>query len=332
MYNPYQGINWQIRKATKIHKAIRNRGIEENLLDSAEISCGMQGELTQDGLLMILEMSHYLLSHQVFCVSAGLAQRLLETKIEIPPENLHIPFRLFEVCFEDSFELKEGVKAPSCLIMYRPDEAQRSTMTAFLQKIAKRLADKLNYLRAEKGLPPGPIPEPLVDQSVTELYSCRYRSSTDDSICHATINLEKSKGKSIDDVIDNMGVLPGSTVMELSKEDLDVQKRLSKIVFGLLCYLNTDDPDVSVFKDKNRPKLGCGVNSVVVGKDFQASPGWHLRSAHWRVLEHERFKRDPNGKIRCVWVRSAEVGKGQEAAQVPAKVIELGGDENVHVE
>lgn len=313
MYSPYQGFVWEIRQRQKErNERFSRQDLPQQLAGLMDIvashySSGV--EMSQDGVLIMLEMAHYLLSHKVVYVPTPLAQRLMETSLEVNFENLHVPFHIFEVVFDQDFKIG-GYSAPSCLAVVTPDDVTFNAINSCLKQATN---DQTAQKRIARGLPVSyHVPEGFKDMA-----TIRFRSPVDNGgICHMTFSSIEDKGKKIDDVIDSLGTYTKSSVgmVKLNDVEREMEKRLMTIVLGVLCYLNTSEPEIEAFKDRNRMSLSAvKPDAVILGKSIErAAPGWHLRKGHWRFLKHERFTRkDP---ARCVWVRSAEVNKEQKPA------------------
>jgi hypothetical protein len=152
------------------------------------------------------------------------------------------------------------------------------------------------------------------------MFAIKYRDPTapfDSSpLCHGNINFKLAEGKTVEETIDELPTLNNPAIVDMNEHDKFIQKKVLKLALATLCYLNTADPDVAKYKFHNRPKLGAfSPDATIIGQKYEkAPPGWHLREAHFRTLRDPRFHRDDEGKPRVIWVRSAEVNKGREAA------------------
>jgi hypothetical protein len=84
-------------------------------------------------------------------------------------------------------------------------------------------------------------------------------------------------------------------------------------VFGLLTYMQAFPelvhPGLPVtIKDRcMRYFKGTG-NCIALHPKIRAVPSAHYRTGHWRCLAHERFRRNPDGSIRIIYVNPAIVG------------------------
>lgn len=312
MYTPYQGFVWEIRQRQKErNERFSRQDLPQQLAGLMDVVASHYSgsEISQDGVLIMLEMAHYLLSHKVVYVPTPLAQRLMETSLEVNFENLHVPFHIFEVVFDQDFEI-EGYPAPSCLAAVTLDDITFNATSECLNKV---ISSQTAQKRIARGLPVlYHVPEKF-----KEMATIRFRSPVDNGgICHMTFSSVEDKGKKIDDVIDSLGTYTKSSVGMVKLNDIErtLEKRLMTIVLGVLCYLNTSEPEMETYKDRNRMSLSAiKPDAVILGKSIEkATPGWHLRKGHWRFLKHERFTR--KNPARCVWVRSAEVNKESKPA------------------
>ena len=155
-----------------------------------------------------------------------------------------------------------------------------------------------------------------IDPELKNLFSIKYRDplSTEERmpICHSNLHMHEDDGKEIDEVINNLPLVATSRLITgMSDADKKIQIETMRVVMGALCYLNTAEPDLSDYKFPDRPKLGTiPPSAVVLGRNFSTFDEWQMRSAHFKTLVHERFKRDESGKPKVIWVRPYEVNKG----------------------
>jgi hypothetical protein len=118
---------------------------------------------------------------------------------------------------------------------------------------------------------------------------------------------EKARGKTIDEIRDSGPKLRGS--IALNEEELGIQRIVARTVLGVVCYLNTKDPDIAPWKDRNRPAMSLtSPSEQLVGSEL-SQKGWFLRSGGPVMLAHERFHRDDEGRIRMIFRKGAEVNK-----------------------
>jgi hypothetical protein len=104
----------------------------------------------------------------------------------------------------------------------------------------------------------------------------------------------------------------------------DMEAAALRLVMTSLCYLNCADAQATELLDRERPKLGdVPPVAILLGRDEKTPAGCHLRSGHFRILQHERFKRADDGKSRVVWVRPAIVNVECQPAEPPEKISQL---------
>jgi hypothetical protein len=309
MFQPYNGYVLELKRALKAD----GRKLDDVILRQSgiDILCKLftmqeSKYISVDGVLVILELIHYMLSHKVVYVSTPLAQRLMESEITVNLGDLHIPFNLFEMCFDDDLVIMDGFKAPSALVLARPDDAIIGSM----RKILDEAGDK--YVRKLRPHHQGPIKHDFkVEDEVRNVFSIRFKSPVDGGICHLNVNTKASMGEPIDKVIDEIGLFQEKIgVSALLDTEREIEKRIARIALGVICFFNTADPDAIDWRNKSRGRMsGIRPSETLLGSTFErVGPSWHLRRAHWRFLKHERYKRDGGGSVRCVWVRAAEVG------------------------
>jgi len=265
--------------------------------------------VTQVGIQSLLEMVHYQVSHRVLYIKTEFAKRLMDSVMDIPPEQLHVPYDLFELSFEDNFEILPGSLAPSTLVMLRPQKATLSAVKKFLQITVNYEKDIVNERRRLLKLDEVGSCEANIAESIGTSLRYHYKSPNEDSFCHMSLPLEPYIGEDIDQVIGHLGMVGDPHSVPLAEHEQAVSKKLCRIIFGVQCYLNTLEPQLIAHKDRCRPRLGISPNGLLLGQDFKAEVGWHLRKAHWRFLRDDRYKREADGRIRCVWVHSSEINK-----------------------
>lgn len=91
-------------------------------------------------------------------------------------------------------------------------------------------------------------------------------------------------------------------------------KKLEQLVFGLLTYMQAFPHLIrsgvpNSMKNRNLRFFGTAKGfSIALHPKIKASPTAHYRSGCWRCLGHERFKRNPDGSVRVIYVNSCIVG------------------------
>lgn len=330
MFRPYEGCAWALKRSWKLDtgKRISKTAFRESLLevlarcmtlvDPKKVNSGEPLSFNEDVNGLSLEAVHYFLSHQVVYVATPLAERLACSEITVNLDHLELPFYIFEICFEDDFEIIPGVKAASGLASVNPDMATLNAKLSFVREAALRMPFKLAF------------PPELTGEHVS-IAHIQYRSPFEAdraAMYHARIGTQKHKGQTVEALIDAMTVPEHTGYMSEAANaphEKQVQTRMMRIMLGVLCYLNTKDPDTKAYRDKNRPSLGDRPpQGILLGSTLERMPpGWHLRKAHWRFLKHDRYKRDQQGQARCVWVRAAEINRPELPAVPGAKITEL---------
>lgn len=288
IFQPYEGL---IYKMKKDYESINGRRIRREdmpdmmhkLLDIG-LTClpTFQGSINQETLTVLFEMSHYLLSHKVYHVETGMAQSLMKTEISLNLHDLKLPYKIFEVSFKDDLRIPAG-KIPSVLAVVTPGRAEIDSCNAFLRNRYK------------------------ISDSAGNMLYLRY-VSPEGGICHSNIPAEFFLDRSIDEAMDMIGDERRDTFQftdKLSSSDKMIQRSLLRTVMGLMCYINTESPDVRLWKNKNRPAMGTlKPEGYLVGSTLPDS--WFMRRGHFMVLKHERYRRQ-DGAVRVVWRRPHEV-------------------------
>jgi hypothetical protein len=293
IFQPYVGLTTTARKEwEKIHGKLSRNNVPNIMQDMLDISLThlpqIPGSLNQDTITILLEMTHYLLSHKVYYVETALARSLMKTNINLQLSDLKLPYRIFEVSFKDDLKTPEG-PIPSFLIAIMPGQSEINACNAFLNKSNQSIPWQLN-------------------NSMGNLVYVRYQAA-EGGICHANIPAEFFVDRSIDEAVEALGKNRLNNTfkftVEFSDSDKKIQSNLLRIAMGLLCYINTENPDMQEWKNKNRPAFGLiKPDSWRIGASIPDS--WFLRKGHFMVLRHERYKRQ-DGKTRIVWRRPHEV-------------------------
>lgn len=289
IFMPYQGYLYELKRIMKQEGIkLRQDKVPEELLKVLGKIVPHGGHVGQNGVLVLLEYIHYCFSHQVFFVKSNFAKRLAESRMEIRLDELHIPHKIFEICFEDDLII-DGMKIPSCLTGCGMGDVEINIMK-----------DAIRKLTGQNDVPIG--------DTFRNAFSVRMPSPFDGGMLHVMADSKSSHGKNIDTVIDELGEFHMENMEKLDSKELELEKIISRIALGIVCYLNTSDPVINDVKSSNRPILGIKPQVQLVGDSVDAN--WHLRRAHWRFLKDERYRRDDGGKVRCIWVKSAEVNRG----------------------
>jgi hypothetical protein len=305
MWKPFYGYVAQLKHEMKRRgEKLPKQELENRLLGLLEIIVSKfyqtHGAIQQDLILTVMEMVHYLLSHKVYYVTNEFAQKMMQADIKFHLDQLKLPQRVFELCFEEDFEIA-GVKAPSSLVFIKPDEPIISAIRNFLNKAIALLSVRTRMK----------IPEMHISRMVTDAFSVRFRTE-DEGICLINVPCEDYIGKSASDIIDNIGVVDEvkqGSVVELAENEKVAQKNITKIILGLIAYCNTQEPDIINWKNHNRSALGAiKPTEFLVGSRIRDAK-WFIRSGGPVILAHKRYKRDEHGNARVIFRRAAEVNK-----------------------
>lgn len=295
-FKPYEGLVYALRSEMRAtgSKLTKQNMQETMFMMFRQINPYNMGHV---GNQFAFEYVHYLFSHQVYFVRTPFAEKLAESAIELRLDELKIPQHIFEVCFEDDFKI-DGVPISSVLVSCGIGDGEISIIQDMISKV----------IGVAGAVPVG----------VRDMFSIRMTSPFDGGTLHLVLNFKNNTGRDIDAVIDEAGTL--NMMTKVDTRELEYEKIISRIVLGILCYLNTDSPSLSMIKPYNRPILGPIQPTVILlGEGITREMGWHIRSSHWRFLRDERFKRTEDGKVRCVWIRSTEVNRGANPSIPDAK-------------
>lgn len=331
---PFSGMAHYVHRTGK--ETGRKFSIKDTMFETAVALKNVNQQT--DCTTCFFEMFHYMLHHKVVNLGRNLAEQLMQSKLSVNIEHLNIPWGVFEVCMEEGFKIPgTDIQMPSCLVIAKLSPTDMSA----LRELAKR-AGEFERKMISKDLRAMGLPEidpknvfTGVDEWLAKMFAIKYRDPLVPAnelapMCHANIDFTNDNGKSIDELIDTMPTLKAEgLITALDQQDKYIQKHVMRAILGLLCYINTKDPDMAPYKFKDRPsfKMADPDAMILGGKFDKAPPGYHLREPHFRHLRAERFRRDEKGDVRVIWVRGAEVGKDRQLGISPAKEITLGRDE-----
>lgn len=266
----------------------------------------IEGSLNQESITLLFEMSHYLLSHKVYYVETAMAQSLMKTNLQLQLSDLKLPYRIFEVSFKDDLQTPEG-PIPSFLMAVMPEQAEIDSCNTFLQNAAQTGQKEVLDTAVIPGLVDGKTTLWKLHGTMSSLVYVRYQAP-EGGICHANIPASFFADRTIDEAVDIIGENRKDTfqfTIAFSEQDKKIQKNLLRIAMGLLCYINTEAPDIKPWKNNNRPAIGTlKPDGWRVGASLPEA--WFLRKGHFMVLRHERYTRQ-DGKARVVWRRPHEV-------------------------
>ena len=308
MFEPYHGLVWQARRDLRAARDRRQVNLEQLMIDvGARMLIDPARGISNNGVAHVLfELIHYWLSHRVLYIPTPMAQRLMDTNLDIPAISLRTPYQLFELSLDDKLEVQPGIRIASCMAVVLPDEGLMSALHSRLKQCNDRAVDALNSSRTVES--PMPYQEVEVAERTRRSFYIVYRLHNREELCQIHFRPDEHVGKSLDTVADELiqdeHVIPG--FRPLAQEEILVEKALCRIVFGALCYLGTKAPEVDEWKDRCRPRLGIAPKGIILGRSIKTSVGWHLRKAHWRFFKHEKFT------VPYTWVHSAEINPGSK--------------------
>ena len=305
MWKQFYGFTMQMKREMRQNgNKLRKQDLEKHLLNFLEVILAKfyqhEGSIQQDLILATMEMVHYLLSHKVYYITNEFAQKMMQADLKFHLDQLRLPQRLFELCFEDDFEIS-GIKAPSALVFIKPDEPIINAIKNFLDKglalLSKRFGKKM---------------ELQISKEIADSFSIRFRATGDEGICLINAPCEEYRGKNASFIVNDIGnvdEVKKGFILELNENEKDAQMNLTKIVLGLIAYCNTSDPDIINWKNHNRAVLSAlRPSEMLVGSKIQDTK-WFIRSGGPVILAHERYKRDEHGNVRVIFRRAAEVNK-----------------------
>jgi len=319
VYEPYSGMTRLVRHLQKKDRSAHRYDTREFLIHAAT-----EFWLTNkhsDFLSTAVESVHYFTSHRVLCVTKNLTEMLLKSKLKVETEHLHLPFGMFEVCFEKGLTVPgTQVQMPGVLVCVHSNQANEGFLNRFCDEVQGSLPIKLKEEIKQRGLPPIRInsKKSLISFRMIDPYGSMLETSM--LLFNFDTNYERAPDQTIEEAIDHSPFLKDSDE-PLSERDKHVVKTVVKLAFGVLCYLDTEDCQQELFKDRNRPKMGCSPNVLLLGKDCQSA---YMRCGHFAVLRHPRYKRRPDGTFNKIWIREHEVNPEGKLTEKNPKNIILG--------
>lgn len=310
-YHPYQGIVQELKRVYReVHgKKIRRQHLQNEISTVLNRMLVMQteadGRLSQDIIVLLYEMIHYLLSHNVVYVPIAFAEKMIQADLKFRLEGIRVPYSVFELSFEEGHQLIDGYPTCSALVTIGGGKEISSAMSRFINEAIGHDI-------------------PFETQKITNAFTVRFRAE-DGAICHAVLPIHEFDGKTVHEVIEGMGTLRRGVVAPLNDRDKAIQKNLVRIVMGVLAYWNTVEPDIVAHKNRSRPSIGIQPFGFLVGSKI-GQKDWFIRSGGPVVLAHKRYKRDEQGNIRVIWRRPAEVNEKAKPAIPKAKIHQLEED------
>jgi hypothetical protein len=121
-----------------------------------------------------------------------------------------------------------------------------------------------------------------------------------------------------------------------SEHDSNAMHKMAKIVFGLCLYLQTQEGNKAMLPCANAPKRQnvtpaegrllkkrshYTIRDMITHTFREAaehqggthmSPRTHWRKLHMRSLRDDRFKRNPDGSVRVIWIRPAIINQNDK--------------------
>jgi len=325
MFRPYNGVVHDAHRIMRENGDRRGEAVVEDLLlrTGARLLLQQQGESSNAVTHTLLESVHYFLSHRVLYVSNVLAEELDETRVEVPPDELRLPYHLFEVCFNDSLRIR-GRHIPSALVLIKPDDSTFNVLADRFQRVSNIAIDSVNEARRGAGQPAYPYQQTVMSENLKQSFNLLFRLDDQLASCQLHFRLDEFKGVKTDDAVEQLmarGPIPG--FIALTPDEVEIERVLCRIVFGALCYLNVKDPEVEVgWKDRNRPRMGVAPSGIMLGRTMHASPNRHMRKGSMHTLVHPRYV-----NVQYAWHRPCEVNpKAKSGGQRP-KIEEVKGGE-----
>lgn len=291
MFKHYNGFLATCRRLRKI----RPDDVEQTFKELFDIT-----EQPGAKILIIEESMHYLLGHHVVYVSSPLAEQFMLTSFGPGIiKNLKTPFTYFEICIEEGLKTPSGELVPPMLVSLPHDDAHIKAMTHFFKKYSN------------EGSSDWTLPKVVEDYIRNSMIITAYTSTGIERVNIADAHIEGNIEKRV-------------TELDVKNASKDLLSSIARIALGVICYLNTQNPDVQPHNDFSRPRYARRINSIILGKDVQRDEFFIIRKAHWRYLRDERYKRDEDGNVRMLWIRPANVHYGKKTKEQDPDITRLG--------
>jgi len=243
----------------------------------------------------------------------GLVEALIRTEVDAFISECHLPFPVFEICWPSGIEIAPGHQASGTLVydMSRP-VMRREAADRFAVGF-ERYAPTLAVSSWPMTLDGGWASEgPLVMHIDPKLPVDSYKLS-----CGITADENA--------VLKSHVRLAFAFMLYLQSVDASrVLKRVESVrSSGTECM-----PAAVCSAYKKRPHYAVtelfGPRSVSV-REYQgghhASPKEHWRVGHMRVLRDERFRRNPDGSLRAIWIRPVRIAWAEGVTAVTERKV-----------
>jgi hypothetical protein len=279
-FNKYDSYIGYVKRAAEARGVrVRNPGDMEKLVFFRLLSERLSGAYW----LAHRELFHFGLSHKTFYITAELAQAFAESSYDFSFDELQsirFPYPSFDVAVEP-FEI-EGVKVDGFLVV--PPMPQ-SGYDAY-SRIHQRFLDFCGRHDAN-----------LWMTDVKSSLSISYLVNNER--LNSCINFLTHPGKSVEEVI---------PIIQ-KRQDAGVRKVVQayfRIAIGIMLYVGLEDAERKKVASTTAKAFGSE-DGEMLGASFKKGPNWHMRRACFHILSHQRFRRNPDGSPRRVWVRQCEV-------------------------
>jgi len=319
VYEPYCGMTRLVRHLQKKERSGSRYNPREFLVDAAREF--WIANKHSDFLSTAVESVHYFTSHRVLCVTKNLTEMLLKSNLKVETEHIHLPFGMFEVCFEKGLTVPgTQVQMPGVLVCVHSNQSNEGFFNRFCGEVQDGLHTEIKEAIKRMGSPQIKINtrKSLVSFRMIDPYGAMPENSM--LLFNFDTAYERAPDQTIEEAIENSPFLKDSDE-PLSERDKHVVKTVVKLAFGVLCYLDTEDCQKELFKDRNRPKMGCSPNIFLLGKNCQSA---YMRCGHFAVLKHPRYKRRADGTFNKIWIREHEVNSEGKLTEKDPKNIVLG--------
>ena len=269
MFQPYKGFAYTIRKRAKANGE-RNANIQGELGDL--LLRTINRHTHPDGFVRLDKTTTSILTEMVhYRVShkvVYISKAFAEKMVKGKMRFYVDAIKIPLGVFEICFE---NDTLPSCLVTINPSEAEQNAASRITKEV-------LNLKNVDM--------HGLYDDILN------FSFAFEDDVWAVQVPLSEFDGKTVDEVA--------------AIKTREIDRKLIRVIFGILAYWNTKQPDIEKWKNHNRGKFGdIKPSEYLIGSKIQ-NETWFLRSGGPVMLGHPRYRRDETGHIRIIWRKAAE--------------------------
>jgi len=253
------------------------------------------------------ELLHYSLSNTCVQLSSNIAEKFAKSEIRLNLDELQIPIRIFELLFEENFEIN-GIKMLPTIVLFCPDKSIIDSFKVIYDKTQRHIFEQTRLLLED-------FDKSFIRNKIV-LHSSDVKN---DRLYGSFIEVDRLIKDGIEKTITNVKTL--ETTTKLDEEDEKRLAMLYRVIFSLICYLNTKEKDLKYSKDNSKLTTNKSATIMKIGfSESKTNLKWHIRSGCFHVLKHERFKRREDGTYNVIWVKPSIINK-EKAPSFPKEKL-----------